>query len=104
LPISETDYERFMSENAFAKAQLDEFYERYPELFPLGFDQGYALCGFREPSRKQRLRCRRVRLSAEPRVWTVTPAFVMPYMTAVVSEVEKAVLLMRFHVPCWALA
>lgn len=28
----------------------------------------------------------------------------MPYMTAPVAEVEKAGLLMRFHVPCWALA
>ncbi len=65
LPIGEADYERFMSDNAFAKAQLDELYERYPELFPEGFDQGYVLCGFSEPSRKQQLRCRRIRLSAD---------------------------------------
>ena len=30
LPISEADYERFMTENGFAKAQLDEVYGRYP--------------------------------------------------------------------------
>jgi hypothetical protein len=93
-----------MTENAFAKAQLDKLYERHPELFPVGFDQGYALCGFTEPSRKQQLRCRRIRLSTDTRVWTLAPAVVMPYMTAVVSEVDKALLLMRFHVPCWALA
>jgi hypothetical protein len=104
LPISEADYERFMSENEFAKAQLDELYARHPELFPAGFDQGYGLYGFTEPSRKQRLRCRRVRLSADATVWTVAPAFVMPYMTARVAEVDKALWLMRFHVPCWALA
>ncbi len=28
----------------------------------------------------------------------------MPYMTAAVTEVEKGLFLMRFHVPCWALA
>ncbi len=46
LPISETDYERFMTDNEFAKAQLDKLYERHPELFPGEFDHGYALCGF----------------------------------------------------------
>ena len=34
----------------------------------------------------------------------MAPAFVMPYMTASVTDVEKALFLMRFHVPCWALA
>jgi hypothetical protein len=104
LPISEADYERFLTENAFAKAQLAELYERHPELFPAAFDRGYTLCGFTAPSGKQGLRCRRVRLNSDTTVWTIAPAFVMPYMTAVVSEVEKALLLMRFHVPCWVLA
>lgn len=62
------------------------------------------MCGFTEPSRKQGLRCRRVRLTAAEGVFTVAPALVMPYMTASVAEVEKALLLMRFHVPGWALA
>ena len=42
LPLSEADYEQFMNEGAFAKAQLDELYERHPELFPAGFDPVYA--------------------------------------------------------------
>jgi hypothetical protein len=28
----------------------------------------------------------------------------MPYMSATVAEAEKALLLMRFHVPYWAIA
>ena len=28
----------------------------------------------------------------------------MPYMSGRSDEVEKALFLMRFHVPCWALA
>lgn len=104
LPISEADYERFMTQNAFAKAQLDALYERHPELFPAEFERGYTLYGFTAPSDKQGLRCRRVRLSPDMTVWTIAPAFVMPYMTAAVVDVEKALLLMRFHVPCWALA
>jgi hypothetical protein len=34
----------------------------------------------------------------------VAPAFVMPYMSGRVEEAEKALFLMRFHVPCWAIA
>ena len=102
LPLSEADYERFMNEGAFAKAQLDELYERHPELFPAEFNQGYALYGFSEPSRKQQLQCRRIRLTAGGMVFTVAPAFVMPYLSATVAEVDKALFLMRFHVPFFA--
>jgi hypothetical protein len=54
---------------------------------------------FANPSRKQQRRCRRTRLNATGEVFTVAPAFVMPYMSATVAEAEKALLLMRFHVP-----
>ena len=104
LPLAEADYERFISDEAFARAQLDQVYSQWPELFPDGWGQGYAFYGFTAPSRKQQLRCRRVRLSVNEVVFSVAPAFVMPYMTATVVEVEKALLLMRFHVPCWAIA
>jgi hypothetical protein len=63
-----------------------------------------VLYGFTDPSRKQQLRCRRIRLNATGEVFTVAPAFVMPYMSATVAEAEKALLLMRFHVPYWAIA
>lgn len=104
LPLSEADYERFMNEGAFAKAQLNELYERHPELFPAEFTQGYSLYGFTEPSRKQQVRCRRIRLTAGGVVLTVAPAFVMPYMSATVAEAEKALFWVRFHVPFWAIA
>ncbi len=104
LPLVEADYERFLSDGVFCKAQLDQLYERYPELFPEGWEQGYVLCGKASASCKQQRRCQRVRLKANGVVYTVAPSFVMPYMTGRVAEVEKAVFLMRFHVPCWALA
>ncbi len=34
----------------------------------------------------------------------MAPAFVMPERSGRVEEVEKALFLMRFHVPCWAIA
>jgi hypothetical protein len=57
-----------------------------------------------DPSCKQHLRCRRLRLEPGGEVFTVAPAFVMPSMRGRTAEVDKALLLMRFHVPCWAIA
>jgi hypothetical protein len=50
------------------------------------------------------MRCRRLRLVANHTVYTVAPGFVMPYMTGYTDEVSKALFLIRFHVPCWAIA
>ena len=104
LPLTEHEYERFLSERTYAKARLQELCEDYPELFPEAFPWGYALYGFTDSSWKQQLRCRRLRLDATQEVFTVAPAFVMPYMSGRVETVEKALFFMRFHVPCWAMA
>ena len=104
LPLAEHEYERFLTDRPYAKARLQELYEDYPELFPEAFPWGHALYGFTDPSSKQHLRCRRLRLNETKEVFTVAPTFVMPYRSGRVEEVEKALFLMRFHVPCWALA
>jgi hypothetical protein len=83
-----------------AKSRLEELYEEHPELFPETFGWSYAFFGFTEPSIKQHLRCRRLRLDQGDAVCTVAPAFVMPYMSGWTDEVDKALCLMRFHVPC----
>jgi hypothetical protein len=62
LPLAESEYDRFLSDRAYARARLDEFYEDFPELFPEAFAWGYALYGFTEPSIKQEICCRRIRL------------------------------------------
>ena len=81
LPLAESEYDHFLSDRAYAKARLDELYEDFPELFPDAFPWGYALYGFTEPSIKQDIRCRRIRLEQGQAVFTIAPAFVMPYMT-----------------------
>lgn len=73
-------------------------------MFPEAFPWGYALYGFTEPSVKQELRCRRIRLDQGQTVFAIAPAFVMPYMTGQTQEVNDAVFLMRLYVPCWAIA
>ncbi len=104
LPLAESEYDQFLTDRAYARARLDEVHEDFPELFPDAFPWGYALCGYTEPSIKQQLRCRRIRLEQGRAVFTVAPAFVMPYMTGRTQDVDHALFLMRFHVPCWAIA
>jgi hypothetical protein len=104
LPLAESEYDRFLSDRAYARTRLDEFYEDFPELFPEAFAWGYAFYGFTEPSIKQEICCRRIRLDLGQAVFTITPAFVMPYMTGRTQEVDDALFLMRFNVPCWAIA
>lgn len=104
LPLAESEYDRFLSDRPYAKARLDELYEDFPELFPEAFLWGYALYGFTEPSTKLDIRCRRIRLEQDQTIFTIAPAFVMPYMTGRTQEVDDALFLMRFNVPCWAIA
>ncbi len=73
LPLAESEYDRFLSDRAYAKARLDELYEDFPELFPEAFPWGCALYGFTEPSIKQELRCRRIRLEQGDSVFTIAP-------------------------------
>ena len=61
----------------------------------------YGLTAF---SSKLNIRCRRLRLDAGEVVYTVAPGFVMPYMTGYADNVSQALFLLRFHVPCWAIA
>jgi hypothetical protein len=104
LPLAEHEYDLFVSDKSFAKERLAAIYWQYPELFPAAFAHGYEFYGFTSWSTKLDLRCRRLRLVANDTVYTVAPGFVMPYMTGYTEEVSKALLLMRFPVPCWAIA
>jgi hypothetical protein len=102
--LAESEYDRFLTDQDNARARLEECYEDGPELFPDAFPWGYALFGFPEPSITQHLCCRRSRLEQGGTVCTVAPASVMPSMTGRTQNVDDALFLMRFHVPCWAIA
>ena len=73
-------------------------------MFPEAFPGGYSFFGFTEPSIKQQLLCRRMRLDQGRTVFPIAPAFVMPYMTGRTHDVDQALFLRRFHGPCWAIA
>ena len=90
LPLAESEYERFLTDRSYAKARLEELYEECAELFPNAFPGGYAFFGFTEPSIKQQLLCRRIRLEQGRTVFTIAPAFVMPYMAGRTQDVDHA--------------
>jgi hypothetical protein len=53
---------------------------------------------------QQQLLCRRIRLDQGRTVFTIAPAFGMPSMTGRPQDVDQALFLRRFPVPCWAMA
>ena len=76
---------------------------QHPELFPKGMDQGFT---FHDSyaSVKQDLIVRRMKVKATGAVFTLRPSFVMPSMMAHTNEVDKALSLRQWGVPCDALA
>ncbi len=104
LPLAESEYDRFLTDRSSAKDRLEDLYGEFAELFPEAFPWGYAFFGFTEPSITQQLLCRRIRLDQGRTVFTIAPAFVMPSMTGRTQDVDPALFLRRFPVPCWAIA
>lgn len=104
FPIDPSQYTDFLHERGYARSYLDQLLIEHPEIWPVEMADGYAFNGFTDVSAKLGLRQRRIRLRTTGAVFTLAPAFVLPYMRAETAEVEKALFLLRFHVPYWALA
>ncbi len=104
FPIDQTQYTDFLHERPYARAHLDKLLSQHPEIFPAEMPQGYAFNGFTEVSVKLGLRQRRIRMGTTGAVFTLAPSFVLPAMRAQTQEVEKALFLLRFHVPYWAIS
>lgn len=104
FPIDQTQYTDFLHDRPYARAHLDKLLSQHPEIFPAEMPQGYAFNGFTEVSVKLGLRQRRIRMRTTGAVFTLAPSFVLPAMRAQTEEVEKALFLLRFHVPYWAIS
>jgi len=104
LPITELEYTQFKDCKETAKEKIDALYCFYPELFPRCFSEGYTFNGYTPPSVKQGLCYRRIKLKRDGwEVFTIMPAFVMPYQTARVKDVENALFLLHLNTPLWAI-
>jgi hypothetical protein len=110
LPIGLEEYQGLSHDSARFRSWLDSMIETCPELFPAEIALGYELHDILPVSAKlPGVRFRRIKLKAtdnegKQMVLTVASSAVMPYMTALTDDVEKALFLRKFDVPFWALA
>ena len=82
---------------------VDENIVRHPELFPSEIVNGYDLHSTRTSRKLPDVILRRIKLKKTQEVFSIAPSSVMPYMTGYTDDVEKALFLLRFGVPYWAL-
>ena len=104
LPLAESEYDRFLTDRSYAKDSARGTLRGVCRIVSRRVSMGLCVFGYTEPSIKQQLLCRRIRLEQGCTVFTIAPAFVMPYMTGRTQDVDHALFLRRFHVPCWAIA
>jgi len=103
LPFSKDVYEQGISDPAVFRQHLDEFFSACPELLPDSFHQGYRMKDIRH-SVKLDMPIRRIEVGIDCVSYTVHPSFIMPFCTALVSDVEKGLFMRKFNVPYWAIA
>lgn len=97
-----------MADKQVFRNQLNALYQKYEELFPKEMRSGYHLHDCRVSKKMTGLQMRRIKLkevdaAGKGIVLTIQPSFVMPYMTGMTQEVEKALFLTQYGVPLSAL-
>lgn len=102
INISESKYASFMQDNQEAHQFIQKAFEKHPELFPAQMSQGYVLNGKTRVSKKLALQLRKIKVAGVS--YQLRPSFLLPAMRAKTREVSKALFLLRFGVPFWALA
>jgi hypothetical protein len=103
LPIDMADYQAVVKEPKLFRAWVDQNIANYPELFPSEIGKGYVLHSMYPSAKLPEIVLRRIALKGSKDVFTIAPSGVMPYMTSYTDDVEKALFLLRFGVPYWAL-
>lgn len=99
LPIGLEEYQELSGDSVRFRAWLDSMIATYPELFPVEIAEGYELHDTLPASRKlPEVRFRRIKLKARngegrQEVLTIASSAVMPFMTGLTDEVQKALFL-----------
>lgn len=101
LPFSQEDYLAKILDPTLFRNSIDDQIKLLPELFPIEIANGYLMKDLYY-SKKQHIPLRRVEINGIP--YTVRPSFLMPYMTGIVDDIEKALFFRKFDVPFWAIA
>jgi hypothetical protein len=103
IPMTRPQYDDLWHQADRVRALLAAWAEAAPELFPVGFDQGYHLHGFGRQSRKlPGVKLRKIVLADGTSYW-LRPSFVTSYMTGTVDELAYPLLLAVHGVPPWLL-
>ena len=102
LEIEEGIYNSFMEQTVIAHEILSYQIAIHPELFPIGIADGYMLNGRTRISKKLGIQMRKIKVGDS--VYRIRPSFILPHCRAKTSEVSKALFLLKFGVPFWALA
>lgn len=103
IEINQIDYEPFLRDTTFARGIIDKQVLSYPELFPSDIKTGgYIFNGLTRESEKMHLRMRKIKIGHT--TYQIQPSFVLPYMRGTTEVLEKALFLLRFSIPFWALA
>ena len=104
LPFEEKAYSQILLDGKAFRSHLDHLIQKHPELFPSDIHGGYQLHDFSRPSKKMDgFQMRRIKLTSTQQTYLIRPSFVMPYLTAETDTIEKALFLLQFNVPYWAL-
>jgi len=101
LPFSQEVYHPNIENSYDFRRCIDERIELFPELFPPEIANGYLMKDIYH-SKKQSVLIRRIDIDGTP--YTIRPSFLMPYLTGITDEVEKAMFFRKFGVPFWALS
>lgn len=103
IPMTREQYEELWPHPDRLRAFVDDTANAFPELFPQGFEQGYAWHGYGRQSRKlPGVKLRKMVLSDGTAYW-LRPSFITSYMTGTVDELEYPLLLAAYGVPAWLL-
>ena len=103
LPIDMEEYQDIVKEPQLFRAWVDQNIANWSELFPSNIGQGYVLHSQYTSAKMPEIVLRRIELKENKAVYTIAPSGVLPYMTGYTDDVEKALFLLRFGVPYWAL-
>jgi len=101
LPFSQELYHANIENSFDFRRCIDERIELFPELFPPEITNGYLMKDI-YPSKKQSVLIRRIDINGIS--YTIRPSFLMPYLTGMTDEAEKAMFFRKFNVPFWALS
>jgi hypothetical protein len=108
LPITLEEYQKIVLDPGAFRTWVDQMITAHPELFPSEIKKGYTLHDMRTSKKLPGINLRRICLkvpsvTGKAPTFTVVPSGVLPYLAGYTDDVEKAMFLMRFGVPYWAL-